>query len=63
VFMWAIFYNLFGMFIIYFLECINCVDIIVMFIVRVVKKKNMIVDMVWSVGFELRGTKFELGLE
>jgi len=38
----------FGLFIIYFLECLHCVDIIVMVVVHMVDNKNWIFDMVWS---------------
>jgi len=40
-----------------------CVDIIVMFVVHMVDKKNWIIDMVWSVGLELIGGEFEPWLE
>ena len=50
------------MFIIFSLECIKCVDVIVCF-VCVIDKKNGIVDVVWSVGFDSGGGEFKPWLE
>jgi len=50
-----IIYNLFDMF--------YGGGIIVMVVVRVVDKKNGIVDMIWCVGLKFRGTEFKSWLE
>jgi len=57
-----IIHNIIGMFIIFSLECIKCVDVIVCF-VCVIDKKNGIVDVVWSVGFDSGGGEFKPWLE